>query len=99
MPIYEYRCPDCKQIFEEWQRDYEEHEVMCPVCGSKAERLISHTSFILKGTGWYATDYSQARSGTSGKGGNGAKKKETFSDSRTKEEAKYGGATAEGSSS
>ena len=57
MPIYEYRCPDCKQIFEEWQRDYEEHEVTCPVCGSKTERLVSHTSFILKGTGWYATDY------------------------------------------
>ena len=99
MPIYEYRCPECKQIFEEWQRDYEEHEVTCPVCGSRTERLVSHTSFILKGSGWYATDYSQARTGTGGNGGNGPKKKDTGQGGRTKEEAKYGGTSAEGSSS
>ncbi|GAB7079544.1 FmdB family zinc ribbon protein [Megalodesulfovibrio paquesii] len=57
MPIYEYRCQDCEQIFEEWQKDFQEREVPCPVCGAKAERLISSTSFILKGSGWYVTDY------------------------------------------
>lgn len=57
MPIYEYRCTDCEQIFEEWQTDYKERELICPVCGSKARRLISNTSFVLKGSGWYTTDY------------------------------------------
>jgi putative FmdB family regulatory protein len=59
MPIYEYRCPACHQIFEEWSRQVEDYSVAhsCPVCGSKAKRLISHTSFSLKGQGWYVTDY------------------------------------------
>lgn len=57
MPIYEYRCEDCEQIFEEWQKDFKEQDVPCPVCGAKSNRLISNTSFILKGSGWYVTDY------------------------------------------
>ncbi len=63
MPIYEYRCEDCEQIFEEWQKDFKEQDVPCPVCGAQSRRLISNTSFILKGTGWYVTDY--CKSGTS----------------------------------
>lgn len=57
MPIYEYRCDECQQTFEEWQQDFEERKVRCPVCGNLAKREISNTSFILKGGGWYATDY------------------------------------------
>jgi putative FmdB family regulatory protein len=67
MPIYEYRCTDCEQIFEEWQTDYKERELICPVCGSKARRLISNTSFVLKGSGWYTTDYCRSSS-SNGKG-------------------------------
>ncbi len=63
MPIYEYRCSDCEQIFEEWQKDYEERQVPCPVCGNPAQRIMSNTTFVLKGTGWYVTDY--AKSGAS----------------------------------
>ncbi len=57
MPIYEYSCKDCKQLFEDWQKDYEEREIPCPVCGGSASRLISSTSFVLKGGGWYASGY------------------------------------------
>jgi putative FmdB family regulatory protein len=57
MPIYEYRCRACDNVFEEWQKDFKEREPACPICGEPAERLISHTSFILKGGGWYVTDY------------------------------------------
>jgi len=57
MPIYEYSCQDCKQLFEDWQKDYEEREIPCPVCGGNASRLISSTSFVLKGGGWYASGY------------------------------------------
>lgn len=59
MPIYEYRCNECQQTFEEWQRDFAERQVPCPVCGAKADRLISSTSFVLKGGGWYADLYSK----------------------------------------
>lgn len=57
MPIYEYSCQDCKQIFEDWQKDYEERDIPCPVCNGQASRLISSTSFVLKGGGWYASGY------------------------------------------
>jgi len=63
MPIYEYHCQDCKQIFEEWQKDYEERDIPCPVCGGKATRIISNTSFVLKGGGWYANGYSESGGG------------------------------------
>jgi len=77
MPIYEYRCSDCGQIFEEWQKDFKEKEYSCPVCGGKAQRLISNTSFVLKGSGWYVTDYTNKRT----PGGNGEKKTESSSTS------------------
>jgi len=59
MPIYEYRCQECQQTFEEWQKDFAERQVPCPVCGGKADRLISSTSFVLKGGGWYSDLYSK----------------------------------------
>ncbi len=66
MPIYEYNCQDCKQIFEEWQKDYEERDIPCPVCGGNASRIISSTSFVLKGGGWYASGYNSASAGGAG---------------------------------
>jgi putative FmdB family regulatory protein len=86
MPIYEYKCEVCEHVFEEWQKDFKEREVNCPQCGGKAKRLISHTSFILKGSGWYVTDYKRSKSSTSGNGngkGNGSKPKDTSSTSKT----------------
>ena len=67
MPIYEYRCKECQQVFEEWQKDFVEHQFSCPVCGGVSERLISNTSFVLKGGGWYVTDYGRGDSGKNGK--------------------------------
>ena len=62
MPIYEYACESCDNIFEEWQTGYEERELPCPECGGKSKRLISNTSFVLKGTGWYTSDYGSGAS-------------------------------------
>lgn len=56
MPIYEYRCAKCGD-FEEMQRITEPALERCPKCRRKVTRLISSTSFHLKGSGWYATDY------------------------------------------
>jgi putative FmdB family regulatory protein len=64
MPIYEYRCERCGE-FEEMQRITDPPLERCPTCKRKVRRLISNTSFQLKGSGWYVTDY--ARSGN-GKG-------------------------------
>ncbi|MDK2955758.1 MAG: hypothetical protein PWQ57_1254 [Desulfovibrionales bacterium] len=71
MPIYEYQCGECQQIFEEWQKDFKERKHNCPVCGGEAERLISNTSFVLKGSGWYVTDYKGANASHSAPNNNG----------------------------
>lgn len=57
MPIYEYECPSCGKRFELIQRFSDEPISICPECGGHLHKLISHSSFILKGTGWYVTDY------------------------------------------
>jgi putative FmdB family regulatory protein len=57
MPIYEYACEDCGKQWEVIQKFSDEPLSTCPVCGGQMHKLISHTSFILKGNGWYVTDY------------------------------------------
>ncbi|THB65234.1 MAG: zinc ribbon domain-containing protein [Desulfovibrio sp.] len=75
MPIYEYCCPECNQVFEEWQSNFEEHEVDCPMCKTPSKRIMSNTSFILKGSGWYVTDYAAKNPSAGNNGGtNGAAK-------------------------
>ena len=63
MPIYEYRCAECHQLFEEWCKQVEDKSAIhtCPICKGEARRLISNTSFALKGSGWYVTDYGSRR--------------------------------------
>ena len=59
MPIYEYHCNSCGSEFEEFMSiSVKAPKVACPQCGSKrTKRMISQTSFQLKGSGWYVTDY------------------------------------------
>lgn len=57
MPIYEYECSACKKNLEVMQKITEGPLTECPDCGGGLRRKISSTSFVLKGTGWYATDY------------------------------------------
>jgi putative FmdB family regulatory protein len=58
MPIYEYECRKCGP-FEVTQRITDKNLTKCPTCKSKVKKLISNTSFQLKGTGWYVTDYAR----------------------------------------
>lgn len=62
MPIYEYHCTACGKHFEILQKITEEPLATCPACGKQVRRLISQTSFTLKGGGWYKDGYA---SGTS----------------------------------
>ncbi|WP_297056443.1 FmdB family zinc ribbon protein [Thermosulfurimonas sp.] len=57
MPIYEYECEGCGRHLEVWQKITDEPLTTCEVCGGKLHKLISQSSFILKGSGWYVTDY------------------------------------------
>ncbi|MBI5640295.1 MAG: zinc ribbon domain-containing protein [Nitrospirae bacterium] len=64
MPIYEYGCQKCKKHHEVMQRITESPLTKCPDCGGKMKKKISNTSFVLKGTGWYATDYASDKKKT-----------------------------------
>jgi putative FmdB family regulatory protein len=87
MPIYEYQCQKCG-TFEATQRITDKPLGKCPTCKGRVKKLISNTSFQLKGTGWYITDYARKDNNKgAGKGENGAKSstesKETKSESKT----------------
>jgi putative FmdB family regulatory protein len=61
MPIYEYACEKCDREFEAEQRITDDPIKTCPHCKSKKiKRLISRTSFVLKGGGWYSDLYSSS---------------------------------------
>jgi putative FmdB family regulatory protein len=62
MPIYEYRCEKCGD-FEVTQKITDNPLSRCPTCKTKVKKLISNTSFQLKGTGWYITDYARKDKG------------------------------------
>jgi putative FmdB family regulatory protein len=69
MPIYEYQCQKCG-TFETTQRITEKPLAKCPTCKGKVRKLISNTSFQLKGTGWYITDYARKGKSDDGKSDN-----------------------------
>jgi putative FmdB family regulatory protein len=57
VPTYEYECGSCHRQFEVRQRISEAALTTCEVCGGPVHRLLSAAPFILKGEGWYVTDY------------------------------------------
>jgi len=79
MPVYEYQCKECGHIEEAFQKISEPPLETCPQCKGHLKKLISQSSFHLKGSGWYVTDYGGAKSGSKSGG-------ETASDSSSKPE-------------
>ena len=59
MPIYEYKCSKCGEVFEAFQKITDQPLTECRHCRGRVEKLISQSSFQLKGSGWYLTDYAK----------------------------------------
>ena len=57
MPIYEYKCKKCGEEFEVFQGVADPAVKSCKFCKGSVQKLMSLSSFQLKGSGWYATDY------------------------------------------
>ena len=61
MPIYEYQCEKCSHEFEREQRITDDPVKTCPKCKARrVKKLISQTSFVLKGGGWYSDLYASS---------------------------------------
>ena len=96
MPIYEYQCAKCG-TFEATQRITEKPLGRCPTCKGKVKKLISNTSFQLKGTGWYITDYARKdKEKVASKNENGSK---PSSESKSESKKSDGSATSDKPSS
>jgi putative FmdB family regulatory protein len=77
MPIYEYVCEKCGSHLEVMQKVGEVPLKRCRECRGKLEKIISRTSFQLKGSGWYLTDYSRSSSTASADKGDKASEKKS----------------------
>src|ERR1700730_6041080 len=99
MPTYEYECPKCPRVFEVRQRITAPALTTCDRCGGPIHRLLSPTPFILKGGGWYVTDYpSEARKkGTAAESGS-TSKESTSKESTSKESTSKESTSKESSS-
>lgn len=74
MPIYEYKCEKCGEVFEKRQKFSDEPLTTHEVCGGPVHKLLTAPAFQFKGSGWYITDY--------GRGGNVPAKGEAKSESK-----------------
>jgi putative FmdB family regulatory protein len=88
MPIYEYECSKCGKITEAMQRFSDPPLTECSHCGGPVRKMISMSTFHLKGSGWYVTDYSGKNQSVCSAGGEqqkGSEKNTEASSSESKE--------------
>jgi putative FmdB family regulatory protein len=67
MPVYEYECQECNKVFEVQQKIADKALSDCPECHGPVKKLMSMSSFQLKGGGWYADGYSSSANGSASK--------------------------------
>jgi putative FmdB family regulatory protein len=84
MPIYEYKCRKCGKQFEAFQGITDPELKSCKFCKGKVQKMVSLSSFSLKGSGWYVTDYKGKKPGAAAK----KEKKETSESSIASETTK-----------
>jgi putative FmdB family regulatory protein len=75
MPIYEYACSSCEKTLDVLQKVTDPAPQTCTECGATGTlaKVVSRTSFVLKGGGWYSDLYSSSKKD----GGSGGKKEST----------------------
>lgn len=61
MPLYEYKCLECKRHTEKIQKFSDPEITVCPKCGGTLERVITAPAIAFKGGGWYADGYGNAK--------------------------------------
>lgn len=88
MPTYEYECDKCREVFEIRQRISEPALTVHDRCGGGVRRLLSPAPFILKGDGWYVTDYPSESRKKATAAEKGASDKSSDTKSETKSESK-----------
>ncbi len=93
MPIYEYQCDRCSEVFEIFHKIDDDGQVACPKCLGPVKKLISAPNFVLKGSGFYVNDY-PSESRREGK----KKEKEAPKETASKEAPKEGSEKASGKS-
>jgi putative FmdB family regulatory protein len=93
MPLYEYECTQCGQIEEALQKFSDKPLKKCRACSGSLRKLISNSSFHLKGTGWYVTDY--AKKSTGDASSKGKEKQSKTSDSKAAPENSTSGSSAD----
>jgi putative FmdB family regulatory protein len=94
MPLYEYRCRKCGEVFEVIQKFSDKPLTVHEKCRGKVERLLSAPALQFKGSGWYITDY--ARASQAKRDGNGDQPKPAKTE--TKKETSKETATSSGPS-
>ncbi len=65
MPLYEYKCEGCGEVFEIRQKFADEPLKVHEKCGGPVHRLLSPPALQFKGSGWYITDYARSGGGSS----------------------------------
>lgn len=98
MPTYEYECLKCPRVFEVRQRITEPALETCDRCGGPIHRLLSATPFILKGGGWYVTDYPSEARKKGASSDSGSESKESTAKESTAKESKLQESTSKASS-
>jgi putative FmdB family regulatory protein len=95
MPIYEYECENCGQIEEAWQKIADAPLDTCNKCQGKLHKIVSQSSFHLKGTGWYVTDYSGKKNTESKTTSDSTESKSTETDTKSSEKKTAAESTSE----
>lgn len=87
MPIYEYRCKKCGKSVEAIQKVDDPPLKKCETCSGPLEKLISRSSFQLRGGGWFDSGYSSG-SGSGSSGSSGSSSKSSSDDKKSSGEGK-----------
>ena len=99
MPLYEYKCDQCGDVFEIIQKFSDEPLKVHEKCGGPVHRVVSAPALQFKGSGWYITDYAKSNGGTTSGSDSKSGSSETAKPAETKSEKKSESSSSSSSSS